>query len=68
MYEVGLSYMNGTGNKKDAIPAHQYLNLAVSRGYQKALPELQRLTQNMNRQQLLQAQKLAKAWKPKKVR
>jgi TPR repeat protein len=64
LYQVGLRYKDGDGVEKDSVQAHKYLNISLANGYQAAMQDLQSLTEQLTRKQLLKAQKEAKSWRP----
>jgi len=63
---LGLLYANGQGAQQDLVQAHLWLSLAAAQGDTRSAKERDRLVKKMTPAQLAQAQKLARAWKPKK--
>jgi TPR repeat protein len=69
-YNLGLAYARGEGVEQDLVRAHLYFNLAAarlndSRGRTAAAKNRDHLAAEINSEQLEQAQKLAREWRPK---
>jgi len=63
---LGSMYLNGYGVSQDYVVAHKWFNLAAARGNK--LAERNRVTVSiaMTPDQIAEAQRLAREWKPKK--
>ena len=55
----------GTGVPKDVVQAYQWYNLAAANGHEEGAKWRDRLATNMTPTQIVQAQFLARNWKPK---
>ena len=64
-YNLGLMYNNGQGVPQDYVMAHMWLNLAAARGYTTAKTSRDRAANLMTSEQIAEAQRLAREWKPK---
>jgi uncharacterized protein len=71
-YNLGLWYAEGKGGSPDNIQAHMWLNLAAagflasdSHGRDAAIRNRDVIANKMTTEQIAQAQKLAREWKPK---
>ena len=66
---LGLRYDNGQGVPQDYVQAHMWLNLAASRAGGADAKSIAKarddLAGEMTRQQIAEAQRLAREWKPK---
>ena len=65
-YGLSISYYNGTGVPSDYVEAHKWCNLASAQGLEdckKNLPIIERL---MTREQIAEAQRLAREFRPRK--
>jgi TPR repeat protein len=67
MYLLGGHYAEGSGVPQDYIEAHMWFNLAVANGYPSpdAVKERDSVARQMTREQLAEAQRRAREWKPK---
>ena len=65
-YYLGMMYLNGKGVLQDFCTAHMWLNIAASKGHEKASKQLHRLTQSMVKEQVAEAQSLARYWVSRK--
>jgi len=61
-YFLGEMCLKGMGILQDFSQAHMWFNIAASRGHKKAKAHLDRLTIKMSRDQIAEAQKLAREW------
>lgn len=61
-YYLGMMFLNGKGVLQDFCMAHMWFNIASSRGHEKARKQLEKLTQSMVREQVAEAQSLARHW------
>ena len=61
---VGLYYLIGIGIPKDNLEAYKWLNLSASRGNQLAKTQLDELERQMTLDQITEAQKLTREYKP----
>ncbi len=62
---LGLMYEYGEGVPQDDVQARMWLNLAAAQGDELARINRDRLTKQMTPAQLVEAQRLAREWKPK---
>ena len=69
-YTLGLNYALGQGVPQDYVEAHKWVNLAAaqSQGDEKTQYAKNRdlISEQMTPQQIAEAQRLAREWKPKK--
>jgi TPR repeat protein len=64
-FALGFMYEDGTvGVPQDYALAHMWLNLAASQGHLVAKIELDKLVSKMTAEQIAEAQRLAREWKP----
>ncbi len=61
-YYLGIMFLNGKGVLQDFCQAHMWLNIASSRGHEKARKQLEKLTQSMAPEQVAEAQGIARKW------
>jgi S1-C subfamily serine protease len=61
---LGAMYSKGQGVLKDYVLAHMWANLAVSNGDENAIKGRDFLEKKMSPQQIVEAQRLARNWKP----
>jgi TPR repeat protein len=59
-------YYSGNGVPQDYIQAHMWLNLAASEGNETASQDREILAKSMTPDQLAEAHRLAREWKPTK--
>ena len=64
MLGLGRLYLKGLGAPQDYVLAHMWFNLAASRGEMEALKERDAVTEKMTPQQVAEAQKRAREWRP----
>jgi len=64
-YMLGNMYLRGEGVLQDYVQAHKWFNLAAYRGKPEAALARDRLARSMTSAQIAEAQRLARAWKPK---
>ncbi|HZD27059.1 MAG TPA: hypothetical protein VE631_12400 [Alphaproteobacteria bacterium] len=63
LYHLGLMYSTGRdGVPLDYVTAHKWLNLAAVRGYDPAKALRAELAGDMSREEIAQAQRLAREW------
>lgn len=67
MLGLGSMYRFGKGLPKDLVTAYMWLNLAASRDYESVSKVRDSLESQMTREQIAEAQKLSREWKPKTV-
>ncbi len=65
-YDLGVLYSNGHGVTQNIVQAHKWYSLAGANGHTKAAAYRDTLTKQMTPDQITEAQKLAREWKPKK--
>lgn len=61
-YYLGVMFLEGKGALQDFGLAHMWLNIASSRGHDKARKQLEKTTQRMSAEQVGEAQKEARLW------
>jgi TPR repeat protein len=64
--DLGFEYEAGSGVPKDDVLAHMWLDLAASQGYDLAAKERDKLAAKMTPDQIAEAQRLTREWKPTK--
>ncbi len=64
-YNLGLLYANGEGVPQDFVQAHLWYSLAATRGDTDAQNNRDIVTKRMTREQIAEAQRLARDWRPK---
>jgi hypothetical protein len=71
-YNLGLSYANGEGVSQDYVSAHMWFNLAAAhfpasdtRNHDLAVRNRNLVASKMTREQVAEAQNLAREWKPR---
>jgi hypothetical protein len=62
---LGGLYADGSGVPQDYIEAHMWLNLAVANGYAEGIKERDFVARQMTPEQIAEAQRRAREWKPK---
>ena len=63
---LGANYAQGLGVPQDYVRAHMWFNLAAINGDEKAVKNRELAASMMAPEQIAEAQKLAREWKPKK--
>ena len=63
---LGSMYADGQGVPQDFVRAHMWLNLAAAEGVPEAAQDRDGLESRMTHEQVTEAQRLAREWKPKK--
>jgi TPR repeat protein len=63
---LGDMYAQGLGAAQDKSVALMWLNLAVAQGFKDATSARDKLAANMTPDQIAEAQRLAREWKPTK--
>ena len=61
---LGLMYEKGRGVPQSNVEAHMWFNLAGMQGFETGLKNRIRIATQMSREQVAEAQKLARDWKP----
>jgi len=64
-YQLGRTFTLGVGVTQDFVIAHMWFNLAAARGHEGARVERDKLGERMTPQQLEEAQRLAREWRPR---
>lgn len=59
---LGVMYANGQGVPQDYVEAHMWLNLAAAQGHEAAAKNRDIATSLMTREQLAEAQRMARDW------
>ena len=62
---LGLMYANGEGVPKDSVLAYLWWNLAAAQGLKSAKRNLGKIEKIMTREQIAEAQRLSREWKPR---
>ena len=62
LFELGLKYSLGRDVSLDYVEAHKWFNLAALRGNDDAKRYRAELSREMSRQQISEAQKMARQW------
>ncbi|MPZ45282.1 MAG: hypothetical protein GEV05_18185 [Betaproteobacteria bacterium] len=65
---LGRAYVDGLGVPQDYVHAHMWLNLAAARGVDAAAKQRDEIAGRMTAEQIAEAQKLARAWRPARIR
>jgi TPR repeat protein len=65
---LGLMYNQGMGVPQDYVSAHMWFNLAAASGYAGAANSRDDVATKMTPEQVAEAQRLAREWKPKPSR
>jgi hypothetical protein len=61
---LGVMYGTGRGVAQNYVSAHLWFNVAASRGYQRAAGARDFTARRMTPDQIAEAQRLARKWKP----
>jgi TPR repeat protein len=64
-HNLGLMYDKGRGVAQDYVQAHKWLNFAATKGDSWSVMARDLLASKMTPQQIAEAQRLAREWKPK---
>ena len=64
-YNLGVCYYNGDGVPQDEVLAYMWYDLASANGLKRAERKKGQLEKRLTRQQITEAQKLSREWKPK---
>ena len=67
-FSLGFMYYNGRGVTQDIVQAHMWFNLSVAAGMKDSGAFRDLLAEKMTPEQIAEAQKMARGWKPKKKR
>jgi TPR repeat protein len=67
-FGLGVMYNNGRGVAQDYVRAHMWFNLSASRGDTEAAENRSIVENEMTLEQIAEAQKLARQWKPTAAR
>jgi TPR repeat protein len=67
-FNLGVEYSKGQGVPQDYIQAHMWFNLAGASGYADGLKNRDIVARMMTPDQIAEAQRLAREWKPKTSR
>ena len=63
-YNLGAAYVNGLGVPKDYVLGQMWFILAAAQGFEAARSARDKLTRYMTPDQIIEAQRLAREWKP----
>ena len=66
-FMLGYMYASGKGVLQDYIQAHLWFNLAAAQGKDRAVEAREKIAGLMTPQQVAEAQRLAREWKPKEA-
>lgn len=64
LFSLGQAYALGVGLDKDLVKAHAYFNLAAARQHPEALQARPLIEQQLKPEQVQEAQRFARAWRP----
>ncbi|MEM6478561.1 MAG: tetratricopeptide repeat protein [Pseudomonadota bacterium] len=67
LFSLGQAYAMGIGLDRDLIKAHAFFNLAAARNHPEALQARQVVEAQLERDQVTEAQRFARAWRPTPV-
>jgi TPR repeat protein len=62
---LGVMYDNGEGVGQDDVSAYMWFNLAAANGFKEAVRNRNMVARHMTPEQVAEAQKLVREWKPK---
>ena len=62
LYKLGLIYATGQGGATDLVQAHCWFNLAATRGSEAAKECRRELAEQLSREEIATAQRLAREW------
>jgi TPR repeat protein len=62
LFELGLMYCSGRGVSVDLVEAHKWFNLAAARGNDDARQYRSEISRELNRAEISDAQRRARAW------
>ena len=65
IFKLGSSYYNGIGVPRDDVLAYMWLNIAAVSGIENSKTYMANLSKRMTPEQIAEAQKLSREWKPK---
>ena len=65
IFKLGSSYYNGKGVPRDDVLAYMWLNIAAVSGIENSKTDMANLSKRMTPEQIAEAQKLSREWKPK---
>ena len=63
-FNLGLTYYDGKGVPQDCVLAHMWFNLAATQGYDLAIQMRDSVAAKMTADQIAEAQRMAREWKP----
>ena len=64
--DLAVMYTKGEGVPQDFVRAHMWFNLSAARGEQRAAKNRDSIAKRMTAAQIVEAQKLAREWQPKR--
>ena len=62
---LGFMYNDGQGVQQEYVKAHIWFNLAAAQGHEKANKNRDLIAKRMTSEQIAEAQRLAREWRPK---
>ncbi len=65
-FNLGYMYWKGLGVRQDYVKAHMWYNLAAFEGQRDASKDRDRVAEQMTPEQITEAKRRARAWKPKR--
>ena len=66
-FVLGVFYMLGRGVPQDLVLAHHWLNLAAGKGDEDAIKARNDIQQMLSQQQLEEANRITREWKPRQI-
>lgn len=63
-YTLGAMYADGRGVPQDYVEAHKWFNILAAVGFEQVVEARSRLAKRMTLEQIAEAQRLAREWKP----
>lgn len=63
-YTLGAMYADGRGVPQDYVEAHKWFNILAAVGFEQVIETRNRLAKKMTPEQIAEAQRLAREWKP----
>jgi hypothetical protein len=66
-YDIGVCYQSGLGVTNDYVQAHKWVSLASAGGHKGAKERLPNVEAKMTKEQITEAQRLAREFKPRKT-
>ncbi len=67
LFSIAQAFATGLGAEKDVVKAHAYFNIASALGHPQAADARKTVEKSMKQPQIVEAQQLARAWRPEKT-